>query len=105
MFKLRGPKRPRERSPGFTLGNPASRISPEGATRNDENRFRTCEPDRARISGPFRAKRLFRFTQGKPWAILCGPFGASPLGRMSDAKRILYLGSSGPPTTHFMNVL
>jgi hypothetical protein len=67
-----------------------TRISPEGATRYGENRFRTLEPDRVRISSPFRAKRLFRLTQGKPWAKLSCPFGAGPSGRMTGAKHILY---------------
>ena len=43
------------------------RIGPEGATRYGENRLRTFEPNYARISSPFRAKRLFWLTQGKPW--------------------------------------
>jgi hypothetical protein len=45
-----------------------TRLSPEGATSYGENRFRTFEPDRVHIPRPFRAKRLFRPTQGKPWA-------------------------------------
>ena len=45
-------------------------ISPEGAIRYGENRLRTFEPDRVRISSPFRAKRFYRLTQGKPWAKL-----------------------------------
>jgi len=40
----------------------------EGATRYVENRLQTFEPDRRRISGPYRAKRLSGLTQGKPWA-------------------------------------
>jgi hypothetical protein len=41
-----------------------TRISPEGATRYGDNWFRTFEPDQLRVSGPFRAKRYFRLTQG-----------------------------------------
>jgi hypothetical protein len=42
-----------------------TRISPEGATRYGGNRLRTLESDRVRAASPFRAKRLFRLTQGK----------------------------------------
>jgi hypothetical protein len=69
-------KRPREHSPRFTLGNSPARISPEGATRHGENRLRTFEPDRMRISSPFRAKRLFRVTQGKPWYVFSADYMA-----------------------------
>jgi hypothetical protein len=70
-------------------------VSPEGAGRYGGNRLQTFEPERVRISSPFRAKRLFRVTQGKPWAKLSCPFGAGPLGRMTDAKHILRDGSFG----------
>jgi hypothetical protein len=50
-------------------------MSPEGAGRYGENRPRAFEPDRVHISSPFRANRLFRLTQGKPWAKLSCPFG------------------------------
>jgi hypothetical protein len=33
--------------------------SPKGATRYGDNRLGTFEPDRVRVSGPFRAKRYF----------------------------------------------
>jgi hypothetical protein len=69
-----------------------NRISPEGATRYGENRPRTFEPDRVRISSPFRAKRFFWLTQGKPWAKLSCPFGAEPSGRITDAKQTQSLG-------------
>jgi hypothetical protein len=85
-FPIRGPKWPRKHSPGFTLDNSPTRISPERATGCGENRLRTFEPDRLRISNPFRAKRLFRLTQGKPWANLSRPFGAGPSGRLTGAK-------------------
>jgi hypothetical protein len=49
----RGPKWPKERSPGFTLGSSPTRISPEGATRCGDNRLGTFEPDRVRVSSPF----------------------------------------------------
>jgi len=61
---------------------PPNRISPEGATR-----YRTFAPDRVNVSSPFRAKRLFWLTQGKPWAKLSCPFGAEPSGRITDANR------------------
>ena len=63
-----------------------TRISPEGATRYGGNRLRTFELNRVRISSPFRAKRLFRLTQGKPWAKLSCPFGAGLSDRMTAAK-------------------
>jgi hypothetical protein len=89
VFPFRGPKWPRKLSPGFTLGNSSHPIRPEGATRYGENRLRTFEPDRVRSSCPFTAKRLFRLTQGKPWAKLSCPFGAFLSGRMTGAKHIL----------------
>jgi hypothetical protein len=66
-------------------------MSPEGAGKYGGNRLRTSELDRVRISSPFsfRAKRLFRLTQGKSWAKLSCPFGAGPSGRKTDAKHIL----------------
>ena len=54
-----------------------------------ENRLRTFLGDRVRISSPFRAKRSYRLTQGKPWAKLSCPFGAGPSGLMTGAKHIL----------------
>ena len=68
------------------MGNSPSRISPEGVTRYGDNRLRTFEPDRVRNSSPFRAKRLFRLTQGKPWAKLSCPFGEGPWGRIIGDK-------------------
>jgi hypothetical protein len=59
-------------------------MSPEGAGRYGGNRLRTYGLDRVH-SSPFRAKRLFRLTQGKPWAKFSCPFGA---GRLTDAKQI-----------------
>jgi hypothetical protein len=50
---IRGPKWPKERSPGFTLGDSPHPNSPEGATRYGDNRLGTFEPDRVRVSGPF----------------------------------------------------
>ena len=64
---------------------PTTRISPEGAAKCGENRLR-----------PFRAKRLFRLTQGKPWAKLSCPSGAAPSGRMTGAKHILGFTSGLP---------
>jgi hypothetical protein len=52
---------------GVSLGNPPNRISPEGLTKYGTNRLRTFEPDRMRISSPFREKPLFRLTRGKPY--------------------------------------
>jgi hypothetical protein len=52
--------------PGFTLGGSPQANGPEGATRYGDNRLGTFEPDRVRVSGPFRAKLYFRLTQGKP---------------------------------------
>jgi hypothetical protein len=95
MFPIRGPKWPRKHSPGFTLGNSPGRIGPEGATRYVENRLQTFELDRRRISGPYRAKRLYGLTQGKPWAKLSCPCGAGPSGCMSGAKQILISGHVG----------
>jgi hypothetical protein len=74
---IRGPKWPKERSPGFTLGGSPHPNSPEGATRYGDNRLGKFEPFRVRVSGPFRAKRYFRLTQGKPWAKLFWPLRAT----------------------------
>jgi hypothetical protein len=60
---------------------PLTGMSPEGADKYGENRLRTFEPDRVRISSLFRAKAYFRLTQGKPWAVLSCPFGAAPSGQ------------------------
>jgi hypothetical protein len=60
---------------GLPWVTPLTRISPEGATRYGENRCRIFEPDRVLVSSPFRAKRLYRLTQGKPWAKLSWPVG------------------------------
>ena len=65
---------------------PRHPIGPEGATRPGENRLRTFEPHRVCSSCPFRAKRLFRLTQGKPWAKVSCPFGAGLSGRRTGAK-------------------
>jgi hypothetical protein len=96
-FPICGPKRPREHSPGFTLGNSRTRISPEGAARCGENRLRTFEPDPVRIRSPFRVKRLFWLTQGEPWAKLSCPFGADPTGHMTGAEQIRNPGLSTRP--------
>jgi hypothetical protein len=78
-----------------------TRISPEGATRYGENRLQTFEPDRVRVSSPFRAKHLFRLTQGKPWANLSCPFEAGPSGPMTGAKHIENAGlSPAAPAGH-----
>jgi hypothetical protein len=39
-----------------------------------------------RISSPFRAKRLFRLTHGKPWARLSCSFGAQTFAPCRDIK-------------------
>jgi hypothetical protein len=49
-----------------------------------QNRLGTFELDRRRLPSPFRAKRLFCLTQGKPWAKFSCPFGA---GRVDPQKR------------------
>jgi len=84
-----------------------TRICPEGATRYVENRLQTFEPDRRRISGPYRAKRISGLTQGKPWAKLSCPYGAGPSGCMTGAihiRRITYcapnLSWPGKPRGH-----
>jgi hypothetical protein len=86
IFPIFGPKRPIKHSPEFTLGNFLIQISPERAVRYGENRLQAAELDRLHISSPFRAKRVFWLTQGKPWAKLSCPFGA---GRIIGAKHIL----------------
>jgi hypothetical protein len=86
-FPICGPKWPIKHSPGFTLGNSPTRISPEGATRYGENRLRTFEPNRVRISSPFRALRLFRLTRVNPGLCFIAPSGRSS-GRMIDAIQI-----------------
>ena len=94
MFRvvLCGPKGQGSIAQGLLWVNFPTRISPEGAAKYGENRLRRFEPDRVRISSPFRAKRLFLPTQGKPWAKLSCPFGADPPGRLTDAKHIQSLG-------------
>jgi hypothetical protein len=51
-----------------------ARISPEGATKYEENWLQTFERDRVHIFNPFRANVLYRLTQGKPWAKFSRPF-------------------------------
>jgi hypothetical protein len=82
---------------GLPWVNSPTGVSPEGAGRYSENRLRTFEPDRVRISSPFsfRAKRLFRVTQGKPWAKLSCPFGAGPSGRFKRRPADEYLRVRG----------
>jgi hypothetical protein len=43
-----------------------TRIALKGPQDTAINGSETFEPDRVRVSGPFRAKRYFRLTQGKP---------------------------------------
>jgi hypothetical protein len=71
---------------GLPWVNSPTGVSPEGVVRCGGNRLQTFEPDRVRISSPFRAQRLFRVTQGKPWAKLSCPFGAGPSGRMKEME-------------------
>jgi hypothetical protein len=91
-----GPKWPGKHSPGVTLDNSPHPISPEGVTRwarigsEPGNRI-------ARSSCPFRAERLFRLIQSKPWAKLSCPSGAGFSGRMTDAKHIQTLGKLRRP--------
>jgi hypothetical protein len=73
---------------GLPWVNSLSGMSPEGAGRYGENWLRAFEPDCVHISSPFSAKRLFRLTQGKPWAKLSCPFGARPSGGMTSANHI-----------------
>jgi hypothetical protein len=87
--------RPRGMSPhkahecAFHEKHPVLRVGDaEGAGRYGENRLQAFEPDRVHIASPFRANRLFRLTQGKPWAKLSCPFGVGPSGRMTIANHI-----------------
>jgi hypothetical protein len=73
---------------GLPWVNSPGGMSFEGAGRHSENRLQAFEPDRVHISSPFRADRLFRLTQGKPWAKLSCPFGACPPGRMIGANHL-----------------
>jgi hypothetical protein len=73
---------------GLPWLNPPTGMSPEGAARYGGNRLRTSGLERVHISSPFRAKRLFRLTQGKPWAKLSCPFGAGLSGPKTDATPI-----------------
>jgi hypothetical protein len=88
IFPIYGPKRPIKHSPGFTLGNSLTRISPKGASRYGENRLRTSELDRVHISSPFsfRAKRLFWLTQGKPLYVFSEVFDLKPTSGLSTRK-------------------
>jgi len=87
-----GPKGQESIAQGLPWVIAPTRICPEGATRYVENRLQTFEPERRRISGPYRAKRLSGLTQGKPWAKLSCPYGAGPSGCMTSAKHIQTLG-------------
>src|ERR1700722_4479760 len=80
MARRARPEGARKLSPGFTLGNFPTRISPEGATRYDRESPPNLLIGSRPASGPFRAKRLFPLTEGKPWAKLSCPFGAGPAG-------------------------
>jgi len=53
---------------------PANRISPEGAT-SGGNWLRTFEPDRVRISSPFRAKRNIGLPRVNPGLSSLAPSG------------------------------
>ena len=69
------PEWPRKFSQGFPGETPSPCISFEG-TELARIGSPIFEPDRLRISSPFRAQRLFRLTQGKPWAkFFFGHFG------------------------------
>jgi hypothetical protein len=81
---------------GLPWVNSPTGVSPEGADRCGGSRLRTFEQDRVCISSPFRAKHVFRITQGKPWAKLSCPFGAGPSGCMTDAKHTRNPGLSFP---------
>jgi hypothetical protein len=95
---IRGPKWPKEHSPGFTQGLPwvdsSTEPSPEGAgadigSKRSERiacRFwplQHLQPggpgvihERRNVVAPCEGKRLFSVTQGKPWAELFCPCGA-----------------------------
>jgi hypothetical protein len=85
-FQLRGPKWPRKHSPGLPWVIPPQPISPEGATGYGEKLAPNLELDLVRSPSPFRAKRLFQLSQGKPWAKLSCPCGAGPSGNGTGAK-------------------
>jgi hypothetical protein len=89
---------------GLPWVNSPTGMSPEGAGRYGGNWLRTSGLDRLHIfSSPFRAKRLFRLTQGKPWAKLSCPFGAGRSGRKTGAKLIRKPGlSPQAPSGHSM---
>ena len=69
------PEGAEELSPGFTLGFWFNAGGPEGAPAKEASRNISRN-----AGGPFRAKRLFPLTQGKPWAKFFSPFGAGPFG-------------------------
>jgi hypothetical protein len=81
---------PRKHSPGFTLGNYPPRLALKGPSGTARIGSEALNLDRVRISSPFsfRAKRLFRLTQGETWAKLSCRFRACPSRRMTDAKHI-----------------
>jgi hypothetical protein len=56
----------------------------ELTSRYGENRLRTFEPDRVRITSSFRAKRIFRLTQVNP-----GLSFLAPPGRARRAVRLM----------------
>jgi hypothetical protein len=70
------PKGLKSMAQGLPWVNSPNAISPEKASRYGRNWLRTSGLDRGHISSPFRAKHLFRLTQGKPWAMLSWPFRA-----------------------------
>jgi hypothetical protein len=65
---IRGPKWPKERSPGFTLGGSPHPNSPEGATRYGDNRPERLNRIACAFPAPSASGRnvYLRLTQGKP---------------------------------------
>jgi hypothetical protein len=61
------------------LTSPGFRMCLMSCGLKDFGRFQSVArsgQENAYASGPFRAKRLYRLTQGKPWAMFSCPFGA-----------------------------
>jgi hypothetical protein len=60
---------------GLPWGNTPTGMSPEGAGKYGGDWLATSGLDRVQISCPFRAKYLFRLTQGNPGLCFLGRFG------------------------------
>jgi hypothetical protein len=75
------------------MGNSSPELALKGPADTARIGFRTFAPGRVPISSPFRARRLFRLTQGNPGLSSLAPSPSGRTlrvrGRMTEAKHIL----------------